>query len=78
MILVLSSPRFQSYWQCKVMERQNRQRVDEKDFMSCKIPVIDIRKQNELVKKYEDKILQAKACETEIEFFRGESRRVLV
>ena len=68
LILVLSSPRFQSYWQCKSNGTTNRQRVDEKDFMSCKIPVIDIRKQNELVKKYEDKILQAKACETEIEF----------
>lgn len=77
LILVLSSPRFQVYWQGKSNGTTNRQRVDEKDFMSCKIPVIDIKKQNELVKKYEDRILQAEACEREIEFLEAKVEEYL-
>lgn len=65
--LVLASPRFHIYWQSKSNGTTNRQRVNEEDFLNCKIPLPDISEQNKLAQKYESTIAQAKSCEKEAE-----------
>ena len=65
-MLILSTPRFQKYWQSKSNGTTNRQRVNEADFMNCKIPFPSINEQIYFVEKYQTTIDAAYACEKEI------------
>lgn len=66
LMLVLSSLRFQSYWQSKSNGTTNRQRVNEADFMDCEIPFPSLKEQRKLAEKYGRTIKEAKMCEKEI------------
>lgn len=66
LMLILSTPRFQKYWQSKSNGTTNRQRVNEADFMNCKIPFPSINEQIYFVEKYQTTIDAAYACEKEI------------
>lgn len=77
LMLVLSSLRFQNYWQSKSNGTTNRQRVNEADFMACEIPFPDPEEQRELVETYNRTIREARMCEAQIESSEAEIENYL-
>lgn len=61
--LVLSSARFQQYWETQSSGTTNRQRVSEDDFLSSKIVLPPLDEQRELLKKYNSTIKRANELE---------------
>lgn len=66
LMLVLSSPLFQQYWQTKSSGTTNRQRVDEQSFLSSKIALPSIQYQMEIIKNYNDICKRAEVIEHNI------------
>jgi restriction endonuclease S subunit len=60
LLLVLSSPRFQKYWQSKSSGTTNRQRVDENDLLSADVPMPSLAIQKELTIEYDATLAEAK------------------
>lgn len=66
LMLVLSSKRFQEYWETQSSGTTNRQRVDEEDFLSSKIALPPLEIQKELLDKYNNLVNESAKKEQEI------------
>ena len=62
-MLVLSSDLFQKYWQTQSSGTTNRQRIDEKSFISSKIALPTHSVQEKITTRYKDTISKAKELE---------------
>ncbi|MBM6790068.1 restriction endonuclease subunit S [Flavonifractor plautii] len=66
LMLVLSSKRFQEYWETQSSGTTNRQRVDEEDFLRSKIALPPLEIQKELLDKYNSLINESVQKDQEI------------
>lgn len=66
LMLVLSSERFQQYWQEKSSGTTNRQRVDEDSFLSAKVGIPERAIQEKLVDQFTNLSMQASALEKDV------------
>lgn len=59
LMLLLSSPSFQPYWQGKSSGTTNRQRVDEQGFLNTRVPIPNRGIQDQIVQAYKSIIAEA-------------------
>lgn len=71
LMLVLSSERFQQYWQAKSSGTTNRQRVDEEDFLNSFIPLPHIETQHIIIAEYNALLSKAKTIGDEAKTILG-------
>ena len=67
LILIFSSQKFVQAWQDCSNGSGNRLYLQENKFLKYKIPFPKLEEQNRLIKKYENTIAEAEACEKEVE-----------
>lgn len=76
--LVLSSGRFQQYWQTKSSGTTNRQRVDEEDFLESQISLPAMEVQKKLLADYNSKIALAQEKRDQISHMRRQMEQDLL
>lgn len=65
--LILSSKKFQNYWQTQSSGTTNRQRIDEKSFLSSQIALPSTNIQKELLARYYETLSKVPLIENEVQ-----------
>lgn len=66
LLLLLSSERFQMYWQSKSSGTTNRQRINQNDLLAMEIPLPSLTIQQKIVAKYNAALTEAEQNETTV------------
>ncbi len=78
LMLLLSSQKFQQYWQALSTGTTNRQRVSESIFLECKVPMPDFEEQINILSQYKSNMALAQKKEIEINRYKEEITNALM